>query len=162
MTHNRRQLTLFIPPEHSVIIEEIRKKYNPEQYQLIKSHITLCREDELENIDLIKQNLSSQEFNSITLSLEPVKRFSEGKGVLIPVADSKDEFQNLRREILKGVIDNPRLHEPHITLMHPRNSTCTDDIFEEILKIQLPAAVSFYKISLIEQRNGGISRRAGR
>lgn len=155
MHHIRRQLTLFIPADQSIIIEDIRRKYNPEQYQLIKSHITLCREDELRDITLIKQNLASQIFKGIVLSLESAKRFSEGKGVLIPVIDNNGEFQSLRREILKEVIDNPRLHEPHITLMHPRNSTCTDDIFEEIRKKQLPSVIRFDTISLIEQSNGG-------
>jgi 2'-5' RNA ligase len=42
---------------------------------------------------------------------------------------------------------------PHITLMHPRNSTCTNTIFEGINKINLPTQLKFNKISLIEQHN---------
>ena len=57
----------------------------------------------------------------------------------------------LRSQILHGIIETPRNHEPHITLMHPRNSTCTDDIFQQISKVILPAVITFEKISLIEQ-----------
>jgi hypothetical protein len=43
----------------------------------------------------------------------------------------------------------------HITLIHPRNSTCTDAIFEQIKELKFPTVLEFGKISLIEQRNGG-------
>jgi hypothetical protein len=36
--------------------------------------------------------------------------------------------------------------------MHPRNSTCTDDIFRQIAKMTLPIKLVFQKISLIEQQ----------
>ena len=38
-----------------------------------------------------------------------------------------------------------------ITLMHPRNSTCNDEIFEEIKNIPFPTKLTFKRISLIEQ-----------
>ncbi|HNM25996.1 MAG TPA: hypothetical protein PKL15_11220, partial [Saprospiraceae bacterium] len=39
----------------------------------------------------------------------------------------------------------------HITLMHPRNSTCTDAIFEEIKVLDFPRELVFGSICLIEQ-----------
>ena len=39
--------------------------------------------------------------------------------------------------------------------MHPRNSTCTDNIFGQIEKVGLPTKLKFKKISLIEQKDGG-------
>jgi len=39
--------------------------------------------------------------------------------------------------------------------MHPRNSTCTDKIFEEIEQVNLPSQLIFKSISLIEQVDGG-------
>ncbi len=39
--------------------------------------------------------------------------------------------------------------------MHPRNSTCTDSIFEKIKELEFPTELEFVKISLIEHRNGG-------
>jgi len=43
---------------------------------------------------------------------------------------------------------------PHITIMHPRNSICNDEIFEQIKKQEFPTELEFKKISLIEQRSG--------
>ena len=52
----RRQLTLFLT-EQNQIIEEIRATYNPKQFELIKAHVTLCREDEIEdNLEEIIRN----------------------------------------------------------------------------------------------------------
>lgn len=39
--------------------------------------------------------------------------------------------------------------------MHPRNSNCTKEIYDEIKQIPLPQKLNFNRISLIEQRNGG-------
>ena len=41
----RKQLTLFVKDVQAKAIEAIRRQYNPEQYALIKAHVTLCRED---------------------------------------------------------------------------------------------------------------------
>jgi len=50
MAKIRRQLTLFIDQGDAQIIEMIRAEFNPLQHQLIKSHVTLCREDELNRL----------------------------------------------------------------------------------------------------------------
>jgi 2'-5' RNA ligase len=151
MTKTRTQLTLFINENDAQIIEAIRQKYNPKQYVLIQSHVTLCREDELENMEQILHNLEHLKHNPITINFENIIRFSDKKGLLIPAVGSLESFENLRKNILKGIIENPRIQEPHITLMHPRNATCTDEIFAEIQKYDLPNALNFSRISLIEQ-----------
>jgi 2'-5' RNA ligase len=155
MKPKRIQLTLFIDSIHSKSIENIRQKYNPLQYELIKSHVTLCREDELIPIDKVIHNLEKLTFDGITIDFGAVIRFSDGQGVLIPSIGENEDFQNLRKQILEGIIENPRRQEPHITLMHPRNSTCTEAIFEEIKQIKLPKSVIFRRICLIEQELGG-------
>jgi 2'-5' RNA ligase superfamily len=154
MTKIRTQLTLFINEKDAKIIEEIRQKFNPKQYALIQSHVTLCREDELENIEQILHNLSNLNHNPITINFGNIILFSDKKGVLMPAVGSLESFENLRKNILKGIIENPRLQEPHITLLHPRNATCTDEIFAEIEKYDLPNILNFSKISLIEQEIG--------
>jgi len=35
--------------------------------------------------------------------------------------------------------------------MYPRNSTCTDNIFEQILKIETPNKLTFNNIAIIEK-----------
>ncbi len=151
----RRQLTLFVQDNNGTI-EKIRKKFNPVQYELIPAHVTLCREDEIELIEKVVQNIKSLRLdNQVKLIFDPVDRFQDGKGVLIPAKIENNEFHDLRRRILKGINDSPRQHRPHITLMHPRNSTCTDNIFNQIKQYTFPTEISFNKISVIEQKNGG-------
>jgi len=152
--NSRIQLTLFVRQNDSITIEAVRKKFNPEQYTLIKNHVTLCREDELEDIDKILENLRQLKTNPISITFDDVKRFSEGKGVLIPAKTENSSFDILRNIVLNGVIENPRKQEPHITLLHPRNSTCTNAIFEEIKNIPFPKQLTFDTISLIEQELG--------
>jgi len=48
----RKQITIFLDETEAIPIEAIRKRFNPRQYKLIKSHITLCREDEIEDLAL--------------------------------------------------------------------------------------------------------------
>ena len=148
-------MTLFVEQKDAKNIERIRKRFNPKQSELIKSHVTLCREDEINNLERIIVNLSELTEIAISIDFERVTRFSNGKGVLLTAQGNNIEFRELRRKILNGLTENPRMHEPHITLMHPRNSTCTDDIFRQIEKISLPEKLTFKRISLVEQREGG-------
>jgi hypothetical protein len=151
----RRQLTLFTDQQDAENIEKIRNRFNPKQSALIRSHVTLCREDEIENLKQIVTNLHRLTNTEILIVFGQAIRFENGKGVLLPAKGDSADFQNLRRQILLGINNNPKMQEPHITLMHPRNSTCTDNIFEEIKKIRLPAKLKFKRINLIEQNDGG-------
>jgi hypothetical protein len=150
----RRQLTLFVEPEDAEIIEQVRQEFNPLQFELIKAHITLCREDEIQDLEKVISNLLLLTSTEISIEVGKVIRFDNGKGLLIPAKGINIEFQELRRQVLQGLIDNPRTQEPHITLMHPRNSTCTNKIFEIIKDISFPKNLKFKKISLIEQKDG--------
>ena len=150
----RIQLTLFIAEEDAELIEKIRKKFNPEQYALIRSHVTLCREDELIDVGKAVDNLKNIDYHLITISFGYLRRFSDNKGLLISALKENTQFDLLREKVLEGIIAKPRKHEPHITLMHPRNSTCTDAIFEEIMQYAFPQQLTFDKIALIKQENG--------
>jgi 2'-5' RNA ligase len=154
MSKKRIQLTCFVSEPESQPIEDIRKKFNPLQCNLIQAHVTLCREDELVEIERVMNNLMYLNARSVAVHFGKVTRFFDGQGVYIPAIDNDQAFQELRKSILKGIIEQPRLHEPHITLMHPRNSTCTDSIFEQIEQQHLPSRIVFRKISLIEQEIG--------
>lgn len=153
MSSGRMQLSLFVPAEQSTAIEQIRRQYNPIQYDLIPAHVTLCREDELTSFEAVLKNLEHLDFPAFSIPFNPPIRFDNGKGLLLPALDNST-FQELRKLVLKGVIDQPRIHAPHLTLMHPRNSTCTDLIYKEIQSIPLPESFCFTQISLIEQVNG--------
>ena len=151
----RRQLTLFVSNDDAATIEAIRSKYNLKQRKLIDCHVTLCREDEIENIDAVLDNLANLNEKPLIIYFGRVTRFNDRKGVLIPATNENEAFHELRKQVLKGLNDNPGRQEPHITLMHPRNSTCTQKNFEEIEQLNLPSQLHFKSISLIEQVDGG-------
>ncbi len=154
MNLKRIQLTLFVEEKDSAAIEQVRSTFNPEQYHLIKSHVTLCRENELTEMDKVIQNILSLDQDTIKIKFGAAVRFLNDIGVLMPAIGANEHFHSVRKLILKGIIDDPAIQEPHITLIHPRNGNCTDEIFEEIKKIRLPNSLGFNKISLIEQVNG--------
>jgi hypothetical protein len=150
----RRQLTLFVEQKDAEAIELVRQEFNPIQFELIKAHVTLCREDEIQNIEQVISNLLHLTQTEFVIKFGKAARFDNGKGLFIPATIGNGEFQELRRQVLVGVCDNPRNQEPHITLMHPRNSMCTNYIFEKIEKVSLPTKLKFKRISLIEQLEG--------
>ncbi|MFB9053816.1 2'-5' RNA ligase family protein [Formosa undariae] len=149
----RKRLTLFIE-KSSENIEKIRATYNPEQFHLIPCHITLCRENEIEPISKIIERITSINLEKpLRIALNGPERFANGRGVFLPTTNKNTEFKALRERILG--IPLIREQQPHVTLMHPRNSTCTEAIFTEIKKQDLPTELFFNKISLIEQINNG-------
>ena len=151
----RKQLTLF-PLHANEIIEKIRATFNPIQYKLIPAHVTLCREDEIIALEKVIDNIRLLAFNGpISIKFRPVERFDNGKGVLLPATDQNPSFHTLRNFVLKSIMDSPREHQPHLTLMHPSNATCTDAIFNQIKNYDLPTELIFDSITLIEQTEGG-------
>lgn len=146
----RKQLTLFVPKKYSEMIELVRSKFNPKQRELIDAHITLCREDEIEDLEKVLENLSKIKNTEIIISFGKPEKFSDEKGIFL-VAKNSIVFDELRGKI----ISNPRKQIPHITLLHPRNSEYSDEIFEQIKKIEFPEEIEFKTISLIEQTDGG-------
>ena len=153
MGHKRIQLTLFVAENDAIVIEQLRRRFNPEQFNLIGAHVTLCREDELGTTEMVMQQMAALKAGCITVDFGPPERFSDGNGVLMPAIGANHPFQDLRKAVLGG---EPRRHEPHITLMHPRNSTCTDAIFAQIIRAALPTQITFGSVSLIEQEDGGV------
>lgn len=154
MQRIRKQLTLFID-DPGGNIEKIRSKFNPVQFKLIPAHITLCREDEIEPIAQTIQRIKSISIEKpIRIVLNELVRFDNGKGVFISTSGSGKEFVDLRKKVL-GQPELKKEQVPHLTLMHPRNSTCTDEIFNLIKVYNLPSDLEFHTISLIEQINGG-------
>jgi len=143
----RVQLTLFVDPSESETIEAVRREYNPMQYEIIGSHVTLCREDELMDLDAVIRNLVMLPREQVVIWFGRPVRFNDGKGVLLPAVED-EAFQRLRRNVLGGL---PRSAEAHITLMHPRNSMCTDAMFDAIRGMAFPEVLVFREICLIEQ-----------
>lgn len=150
----RRQLTLFPSVADAVGIERIRQMWNPVQAQLIPAHVTLCREDEIGDGVRAFHHLAGA--LPVVLDFGVPVRFDEGKGVLLPALGENAAFHALRAQALRDQQAPPRRHEPHLTLLHPRNATCTDAIFAHIAASPLPRQLTFSTVCLIAQINGGV------
>lgn len=149
MPEIRRQATLFLQQKPE--IEAIRSKFNPRQAELIAAHVTLCREDEVKDWDKLADRLEGLP-SRVTLQFTcPVR---EGNLVIMPAIDSDGSFIALREHLLSP--DPVRDHSPHLTLIHPRNGTCTDNIWDTIRYSIKPFDYTFNQVSLIFQQNGEI------
>ena len=147
----RRQATLFLPDNTTA--DGLRREFNPEQARLIGSHVTLCREDEVNDWGQLAQTLKNQRLNDVTLDFG--RPYREGNLVYLPVVGSTFEFDNLRSTLLTSSSSVARVHRPHITIIHPRNGTCDDSVFQRIAWKLHPFTITFRKVSFIEQVNDG-------
>lgn len=151
--HRRRQATLYLPFPESGAVESLRSRFNPIQFTLIRAHVTLLREDEVEDWDRLVSRLAS--LGSITVTLSFGAPVRDGNLVVLPAVESTESFRALRQTLLAGAVAEPRRHEPHITLVHPRNGTCSDAAFEEICAQYTPFTVTLQAVTIIEQADGG-------
>jgi hypothetical protein len=85
LKQKRIQLTLFAEENKSGVIEKIREAFNPQQYELIKAHVTLCREDELEQLDKVLANLETLHNDYINSFAELVSQsmFNSTNGLVV-------------------------------------------------------------------------------
>jgi 2'-5' RNA ligase len=148
----RRQATLFLPT--SSLVGRVRTEFNPQQAELISGHVTLCREDEVSDWDRLAAKFREHNGQSVTLDFGGPER--NGDFVFLPCIGSTDSFDRLRSNLLNDEKHPARRHEPHITLIHPRNGVCTDAIFDQIVELIRPFSCTFNELSLIEQRDGGV------
>ncbi|MEP7384375.1 MAG: 2'-5' RNA ligase family protein [Gemmatimonadota bacterium] len=149
----RRQATLFLVPPVDAAIESLRARFNRAQFDLIRAHVTLCREDEVRDWRALEARLRRLSTIEVTLAFERPRR--DGHLVYIPVAGPTDSFDALRASLLGDDVAAPRRHLPHITLVHPRNGRCDDVAFAEIVEVSAPFTATFRRVALIEQIDGG-------
>ena len=152
---NRRQASLYLP--NSLHVESLRRRHNPVQARLIPAHVTLCREDEVDDWDAFRETLTS--LCPFELTLEFGVPVREHNFVFLPVCKGLDAFHAFRRALLKA---EPRQHIPHVTIIHPRNGTCTDSIFEEIALNIASFPCIFREVMLIEQEGDGVWKQVAR
>jgi hypothetical protein len=146
----RRQVSLYLNGQSD--IEALRSRYNPMQARLIPPHVTLCREDEVTDWGNLQNRLELLRPFEIAITFGvPVR---EDNFVYLPVLEGLEVFQSFRRAILSK---EARIHFPHLTLIHPRNGICTEQIFADISKtITEPFPYTFREVRIIEQEDGGI------
>lgn len=151
---SRRQATLYLPPPHAVAIDRLRSAYNPAQHALIRAHVTLCREDEVEDWDDVASRLRA--CPSITVPLAFGAPVRDGDLVYLPAIGSTSSFDQLRATLLSRPGTVVRKHDPHITLIHPRNGSCSDEVFAALVGSCAPFTVTFREVTLITQLDGGV------
>lgn len=151
--HLRRQLTLFVPATSSAAIESVRRRLDPIQAALIAAHVTLCREDELVDLDVevMLQRVRAWDAGPILLGFGAATRFFD-HGVLLPCEHGSDAFHRLRQWILDD--RGARHHDAHITLAHPRNPRAPTDVDAALAEIPSTLRVAFPSVALIEQVAG--------
>jgi 2'-5' RNA ligase len=148
LTFPRKQLTLYLDAADAEVIEAVRRAYNPEQHRLIAAHVTLCRDDECGDEDGLKTKAGQLSVSAFSLRTGAMYRFADGKGLALELRDTQGAFRALRDALLP----EGHKHRPHITLIHPRNATCTDRIYETIRELPFPGAVRIRSLTFIRQQ----------
>ena len=139
----RRQLSLLLPEAQRSLVEPIRQRLDPVQHTLIPAHVTLCRDDELPDL----QRLERLEPFLITMQFGEPEELPDGCVLLRP-SSGNEQFQALRQLILGTTA---RAYGAHLTLLHPRNVRGTFPDLAEIGRDLAGLVVTFSTVRLIEQ-----------
>jgi hypothetical protein len=132
-------------------VESVRRLLDPIQASLIRAHVTLCREDELEKLGSLELEARLRDYEPGALSLRfgPPERFHE-HGMLLPCVEGQEDFQALRRWVLSSSAAKP--HAAHITLAHPRNPKSAGNTSENATLLARGLSVTFPAVALIRQQ----------
>jgi 2'-5' RNA ligase superfamily len=146
----RIQLSLYVPSSSAVILEEARRLLDPIQANLIAAHVTLCREDELNDFEIatLGSIIDASSAGPITLKFGGPEVF-QGHGVLLPCIDGDEEFHELRCRLLGS--RTVRRHAPHITIAHPRNPRSAQNEPPNLSALQTDLVIRFAEVRYILQ-----------
>jgi len=144
----RKQLTLFVPPDAAQGIEAVRELVDPVQHARIAAHVTLCREDELDDLTSIRARLLELPFGPLELRFGRAEVFSD-HGLWLRCIGGEDRFRELRRYVLAS--RDVRDQQPHITLAHPRNPKAPANALSNTATLPDPITITFPAVHLIEQ-----------
>lgn len=148
----RRQLTLFVPAPAAAPLEALRRTVDPVQHGLIAAHVTLCREDELDALEAVRERLRAHRAGPIDLAFGPVEVF-HGHGLLLPCVGGREAYRALRKAVLD--VAEPRDSSPHVTLAHPRNPRAPGNALLATPGLPRALSVRFQAVHLVEQVDGG-------
>lgn len=149
--HNsRRQLTLFVQEPARSRLDALRSTLDPIQASLVAAHVTLCREDEIEQLDpaAVFSRVQSWTEGPLRLVFGGPRLFN-GHGVLLPCDQGSSGFHRLRQWLLqsRGV----RQHAAHLTLAHPRNLKAVGNTPAALAGCPHVLDLLFPVVALIEQ-----------
>ena len=143
----RRQLNLILPEAQRSLVEPIRQELDPKQHALIPAHVTLCRDDELPDLQQLTQRLERLDPFLITMRFGQPQQLTDGCVLLRPTAGI-EQFQALRQLILGTTA---REYGAHLTLLHPRNASGIPLNLADVAHDLTGLAVTFNTVTLVEQ-----------
>ena len=120
---------------------------DPRQHTLISAHVTLCRDEELVAWQIIEQRLASLGKFTVTMQFGEPQVLPDG-GVLMRATQGAGQYQHLRQIILGSSAGS---HDPHITLLHPRNAAGVAYNLAEMAPMLAGLRITFRTVALIEQ-----------
>jgi len=133
-----------------LLVEPIRQKLDPIQHALIPAHVTLCRDDELPDLQQLMQRLERLEPFLITMKFGQPQELPDGCVLLRPTAGI-EQFQELRQLILGTTA---RAYGAHLTLLHPRNASGIPLNLAGVGRELAGLVVTFNTVTLVEQHGG--------
>lgn len=151
MPEIRKQLSMYVPADAAREIEAVRRVVDPIQSGLIPAHVTLCMEDELEDLASVRARLRGAPFEPLTLRFGGPVVFS-GHGLLLECVEGEGRFRALREYLLGS--GRVREQKPHITLAHPRNPRAAGNSSGNASKLPEVVEVTFPNVHLVEQERG--------
>lgn len=151
---SRRQVSLFVPEPERAAFDAVRRRFDPAQHALIPAHVTLVREDEVDDWTELARRLRAALPFEVRLRFGSVVRPGPNS-VLLRCAGLRDAFEGLRHRLLARPGHEPRNLAPHLTLVHPRAATCDDEALAAIAAVELPVEVALTEARIIEQTHGG-------
>jgi len=134
------------------MVDVVRAKHDSKQHSIIPAHATLCRDEEVDQWDIISPRINAIEQIEVDFTLGDPE-LDDGGVIFLPILDGKQAFDDLRTELLGPIY---KQGFPHITIVHPRNVVATPDMLAEIRASALPDRVVLTEVVLIEQIDGGV------
>jgi hypothetical protein len=144
----RRQLSLYAEGPLRARLEAVRTLVDPVQAALIPAHVTLCRDEEVADLDADAMAQRLRGATRLRLAFGAAERFS-GHGILLPCVSGQDAFHALRQRAL-GRLDVRRA-EAHLTLAHQRNPRAAGNDLAAACALPVPMGLEFEQVQLIEQ-----------
>jgi 2'-5' RNA ligase len=141
---------MYVPEPEASELEGVRRLLDPVQSSLTPAHVTLCREDELAevNTDSLASRLIDAKAKHVTLRFGRPEIVHE-HGILLPCIAGREAFHALREHVLGSRAI--RHQAPHITLAHPRNPKSSKNSLANANRLPEAIAIRFAHIVLIEQ-----------
>ena len=149
----RRQLTLFVSEPERTPLDALRARADPVQHALIAAHVTLVRDEDVADWDVVRARLARLEPLPLELELGPPVEL-EGGALALAARGPCAAFEALRAAFLAGQPGAARAQTPHLTLLHPRNRAHWGLTPAEVRALPLPTRVTLAAPVLIEQEPG--------